>query len=143
MTHVATGIEAIEKTLHKTNEWLNEIETELGLEDRHIAFQTLRAVLHVLRDRLPAQEAANLGSQLPILIRGVYYENFNPGLLPIKDRKSEDFLARVQTQIFGWDVVDPERIVRAVFKVVKKHVSDGEIKDVIANFPKPLARLWQ
>ena len=142
MAPVATGTESIEKTVQLTHEWIKEIEAELQVQDRHFAFQALRAVLHVLRDRLPLQEAAHLGSQLPQLVRGIYYENFNPRQLPVKDRKAEEFLGRIAEQMPGWDVIDPERIVRSVFQVLKRRISEGEIEDVRANFPKAIAPLW-
>jgi uncharacterized protein (DUF2267 family) len=31
-------------------------------------------VLHALRDRLTVEEASDLAAQLPMLIRGLYYE---------------------------------------------------------------------
>jgi uncharacterized protein (DUF2267 family) len=142
MAPVATGTESIEKTVQLTHEWINEIEKELQVHDKHFALQSLRAVLHVLRDRLPVQEAAHLGSQLPLLIRGIYYENFSPHLLPVRDRKAEEFLGRILEQMPGWDILDPERITRSVFQVLKRHVSEGEIRDVRANFPKSIAPLW-
>jgi uncharacterized protein (DUF2267 family) len=142
MAPVATGTESIEKTVQLTHEWINEIEAELQVQDKHFAFQSLRAVLHVLRDRLPLQEAAHLGSQLPQLIRGIYYENFNPRQLPVKDRKAEEFLGRILEQMPGWDIIDPERIARSVFHVLKRRISEGEIRDVRANFPKAIAPLW-
>lgn len=142
MAPVATGTESIDKTVQLTHEWINEIEAELQVRDKHFAFQSLRAVLHVLRDRLPLQEAAHLGSQLPQLIRGIYYENFNPRQLPVKDRKAEEFLGRILEQMPGWDIIDPERIARSVFQVLKRRISEGEIRDVRANFPKAIAPLW-
>ncbi len=142
MSATDTSLDVIEKTVQKTNEWLKELEEELGTENRHFAFQTLRAVLHVLRDRLPLQEASNLANQLPLLIRGVYFETWNPSLLPIKDRKLEEFLARIPVYFPREDILDPERLVRAVFTILKKHVSKGEIDDIGANFPTALKKLW-
>ena len=142
MSHIDTGLDAIEKTLHKTNEWLKDIEEQIGWEDRHFAFQSLRAVLHVLRDRLPLQEASDLASQLPTLIRGVFYENWNPSATPIKDRKTEEFLARIHQYFPKDDTLDSEMIVRSVFRVMKKHISKGELEDIRANFPAALKPLW-
>ena len=73
-----TGLEVFDTTLQKTNEWLDEIMDELALQDRHTAYVALRGTLHALRDRLPVQEAVHLGAQLPILVRGFYYEGWRP-----------------------------------------------------------------
>lgn len=43
---------------------------ELDWQDRHAAYLALRATLHALRDRLTVEEVAELGAQLPMLIRG-------------------------------------------------------------------------
>ncbi|MDB5104423.1 MAG: hypothetical protein JWP91_2112 [Fibrobacteres bacterium] len=142
MSTTETGIETIDKTLQKTNEWLKEIEAEMEWNDRHFAFQSLRAVLHALRDRLPVKEAVDLGDQLPILIRGLYYENWNLSIVPVKDRKLEDFLAHIPAYFPPDSLLDPERVVRTVFQVLRNRVSEGEIRHVIANFPRALRDLW-
>lgn len=69
-----TGLEVFDATTQKTNEWLDEIMFELALEERHTAYAALRGTLHALRDRLPLEETAHLGAQLPMLVRGFYYE---------------------------------------------------------------------
>jgi uncharacterized protein (DUF2267 family) len=66
-----------DRTLYKTHTWLKEIMEVLGTEDRHRAYMALRAVLHALRDRLTVEEVAQLGAQLPMLIRGLYYEGWD------------------------------------------------------------------
>jgi Uncharacterized conserved protein (DUF2267) len=68
----STGLEVFDKTVQTTNAWLNEIIEIIG-PDRHRAYRVLAAVLHSLRDRLTVNEAAQLGAQLPILLRGIYY----------------------------------------------------------------------
>ena len=68
----------IEHSVEKTHIWLKEIAEELGDEDRQYAYRALRAVLHTLRDRLTVDVAAKLAAQLPTLIRGVYYEDWDP-----------------------------------------------------------------
>jgi uncharacterized protein (DUF2267 family) len=138
MSVTITGLEAIEKSMHKTNEWLKQIEEGTGVEDRHHAFQCLRAVLQTLRNRLPVQEAVDLGDQLPLVIRGLYYENWNTAAVPSKDKKLEDFLAHIESFFPKEDFLDTERISRSVIKVLKSHVSEGEIRDVRANLPRTL-----
>jgi uncharacterized protein (DUF2267 family) len=66
----ATGLEVLDKSVQTTNIWLDEIMEGIG-PDRRLAWHSLRAVLHALRDRLPLDQAAHLGAQLPIVIRGL------------------------------------------------------------------------
>jgi uncharacterized protein (DUF2267 family) len=77
------------------------------------------------------------------LIRGVFYENWNPSAVPDKELKGEGFLDRIPEFFPGQEGLDPERIVRAVFRVLEKHVSRGELDDVRANFPKDLKNLLE
>lgn len=73
----ATGLDVIDKTVQTTNIWLNEIMDDLG-PDRQFAWHVLGVVLRALRDRLPAELGANLGAELPLLIRGAYYDQYQP-----------------------------------------------------------------
>ena len=66
----STGLDVFDKTLQTTHQWLDDLMEELG-PDRQVAWHALGAVLRALRDRLPLGLAAHLGSQLPILVRGV------------------------------------------------------------------------
>lgn len=143
MSTTSTNLDVLEKTIHKTNEWLKEVEMETGRDDRRFAYQSLRAVLQVLRDRLPVQEATNLGSQLPTLIRGIYYEGWNPARSPNRDRKLNDFLERVLAYFPNGELLDPETVVRGVFRVLKSRISAGEIIDIWSNFPDELLPMWE
>ena len=69
-----TGLEVFDKTVQTTNIWLDEIMERMG-PDRHVAWHILGAVLRTLRDRLPLDDAAHLGAQLPLLVRGLYTIN--------------------------------------------------------------------
>jgi uncharacterized protein (DUF2267 family) len=133
-------LEAFETTLQKTASWLKEVMHELGTEDRHRAYSALRAVLHALRDRLTVEEVAQLGAQLPMLIRGFYYEGWDPSGKPLKERHREEFLAHVSSALR--DEPDPERVARAVFAVVARRVSEGEIEDVKQMLPRELREFW-
>src|SRR6267142_6104395 len=56
----ATGLEAFDRTIHKTNVWLKDLMDILGWQDKQKAYRTLKATLHVLRARLTVEEAAEL-----------------------------------------------------------------------------------
>src|SRR3954451_25395273 len=90
-----SSVDSIERTVHKTNEWLGDVAEELGTEDRAEAWRVLRAYLQVLRDRLTVDEAAQLAAQLPHLLRGVFYEGFDPGHQPERIRDRDELLARL------------------------------------------------
>ncbi len=68
----------IETTLHTTDLWLCDLMEDLDWQDRSRAYRALQVVLHALRDRLPLEAVAALGSQLPLLVRGMYYEGWSP-----------------------------------------------------------------
>jgi uncharacterized protein (DUF2267 family) len=136
-----TGLEVFDSTIHKTHEWLNDIMQRLDWADRHVAYIALRAALHALRDRLTTEEAVHLGAQLPMLIRGLYYEGWNPAGKPVKWHKDE-FLACIRDGFRGRADPDPETVARAVFAVLARHVTAGEVRDVKNILPKRLRELW-
>jgi uncharacterized protein (DUF2267 family) len=137
----STGLKVFDETLQKTNVWLKEIERLLG-SDRRRAYQALRAVLHSLRDRLTVTEAAQLGDQFPMLVRGIYYEGWNPSGKPEKIRTREEFLAGISQHLPKAQSVDAEHAALAVFQVLANHVAEGEISDVVQSLPAKIRTLW-
>jgi uncharacterized protein (DUF2267 family) len=137
-----TAVKAFDTTLEKTNVWLRDLRTELGWMDSDRAYHALRAVLHALRDRLPPDEAVNLGAQLPMLLRGCYYEGWKPGAAPTRERTKKAFFEHVAAEFRGDPGLDYEEIVEAVFYTLEKHITAGEIDDVRANLPAELRALW-
>ena len=105
-------------TLEKTNRWVNEVSDLLHWGDHHKAYHGLRAVLHVLRDRLPVPEAAHLGAQLPMLVRGFYYDNWKPAATPIKIKTAQEFYDAVRENFAADRNVNPMRLTEAVLKVL-------------------------
>jgi uncharacterized protein (DUF2267 family) len=138
----STGVDVFDTTLQKTSVWLNGVMEEMGWEDRHRAYSVLRAVLHALRDRLIVDEAVNLGAQLPMLIRGFYYEGWRPEGRPFKYRHKEEFFAQVAKTLPGMEQAELERAVRAVFKVLSSQVTGGEIAQVRDQLPAEVREFW-
>ncbi len=137
-----TAIAPIERTVHATNAWLEELREELGLEDAHQAYHALRAVLHALRDRLTVAEAADLGAQLPMLVRGLYYEGWTPNGKPRKERDREAFLDHIAAALRDSPGTYPEGLAWGVFRVLGRHVSAGEIGDIMSILPAQIRALW-
>ena len=86
----ATGITALDHSVQETNTWLKGLEEELQVDNRQQAYNALRAVLHTLRDRLPPEVAIKLGAQLPILVRGIYYEGWHAAATPTRRSASRE-----------------------------------------------------
>jgi uncharacterized protein (DUF2267 family) len=137
-----TGIAAFDSTIQTTNIWLNELAERLGWMDRHQAYHALRTVLHALRDRLTVEEAASLGAQLPLLVRGFYYEGWHPHGKPIRQRKKEEFLAPIEAAFRNDPAADPEEVARAVFHLLTMHVTAGEIDSIRRSLPEDIRSLW-
>ena len=128
----------IERSVEKTHIWLNELAEQLGTDDHRQAYRVLRAYLHALRDRLTVIEVAQLAAQMPDLIRGIYYEGWNPSSTPVKYRDFADFLDRVAAEAMLDGETAASYAVSAAAGVLRSHVSAGEIEDVRAILPKEL-----
>lgn len=137
-----TGVQVFDSTIHLTNAWLKSVMEKMGWDDRHRAYLALRATLHALRDRLSVEEAVHLGAQLPMLIRGFYFEGWHPAGTPVKERHKEEFLAHIKDAFRKDPDVDAEKVARAVFALLAERVSKGEIKDVTRLLPKEVRALW-
>jgi uncharacterized protein (DUF2267 family) len=127
--------QSIERSVHKTNEWLKDLVAELEVEDRDDAWRILRGYLHVLRDRLTIDEGAQLAAQLTHLIRGVFYEGFDPGHQPEKLRHADVFLARLAEAAELPDFEQAARAAVACTNVLSKHITGGELDDMLSQLP--------
>jgi uncharacterized protein (DUF2267 family) len=125
-----------------TREWVVELARLLDWEDRQRAWRLLRVSLHAIRDWLDVNEASQLGAQLPTLIRGIYYEGWQPSRTPVQDRGKDAFLARIADGFKGEPLSDPEEAVCSVFRLLNVRISAGEVADVRGRLPKTLRDLW-
>jgi uncharacterized protein (DUF2267 family) len=136
-----THIPGLDHSVERTNIWLAELAAELGSDDRHEAYRILRAFLHTLRDRLTPWEAAELSAQLPIVVRGVFFQNWRPHQTPARYRDRDEFLARFSAA----SGIEGEAAVafaaEAALRTFRRHVSDGELTDVMSVLPADLREL--
>ncbi|MBQ0994632.1 DUF2267 domain-containing protein [Micromonospora sp. PSH03] len=135
-------ISAFESSLDKTNLILKDIENAYGWpkDRRNQSYAALRTVLHLLRDRLPVDESVEFAQQLPVLVRGIYFDGWVPSDVPIKLNR-DDFLYEVR-QGFPYDAEGgPERVTQVVLDTLRRHVTQGEWQDVKDTMPKDLATM--
>lgn len=134
-------VSTLEQTIHKTNAWIGELRDELSTDSQG-AYNALRAVLHALRDRLTVEEASDLGAQLPVLVRGIYYESFDPAQQPSDEADKQAFLDRVSRELNEARGVDPESAATAVFRLLAVHCTSGQVDHARGQLPKEVQALW-
>ncbi len=139
----ATGLEVFDTTIQKTNKWLKEIREDLHLHNRREAYHALRSVLHQLRDRMTLEEVAQFSAQLPMLVRGIFFEGWDPTGKPERIRHIDEFLTPIQEEFHQMGLtVNPRQVAQSVFKTLNRHISKGEIQDVRSILPQEIRELW-
>ena len=137
----ANGLPVFDKTLQTTNIWLDQIMERIG-PDRQSAWKVLSTVLHKLRDRMPVEAAAHLGAELPLLVRGVYYDQYTPARQPTSCRTREEFVTEVAEWLQDARPVDPAEAIAAVFEVLSRNIDPGQVAKVKSILPEPIRQMW-
>lgn len=117
-----------------TEKVLDLIQGELGYNERQQTYDAVAAVLTTLRDRLSAQKANELGSQLPLLVYVIYYEDWAPEKQPAQ-WNSYEFVNEVCRR-FDTDTDNPpEHIIRTVWRTLKKQLQDARVENIVSDLP--------
>ena len=128
--------------LAKSETWINDVKNELEIADEERAYLALRAGLHALRDRLSVEETAHFSAQLPMMVRGLFFEGWRPGRKRPALRSRESFLEAIERKM-PRGKLSADAVARAVFRVLDKHVSRGQLDNVRHSLPLRVADLWQ
>lgn len=139
----AQGLEVIDHSVHLTHEWINELAERLSWTSKRSALRLRRVTLHRIRDHLLADEMAQLSAQLPIMIRGFFFEDWIPKRTPIKERKAADFVAFISEQMGDAMEFRGSADIQCVFKLLNARISRGEIEDIRACLPMELRDFWE
>lgn len=137
-----TGLKAFDDTIHRTNTWLHEITSRMGWDERRKGYRLLRVALHAIRDWMDVAEISHLSAQLPLLVRGVFFE----GWQPMKSRAGEDVDALLSGIAEAFPD-DPDFDSRAAFcevlSVMRMHLSEGEYAKLRRAMPNGLRCFWE
>lgn len=136
------------ESFRATREWVKTVDEEIGWNSEQYSFAALKVLLQALRDRLTIAEGAELAAQLPLVLQGVFYQNWQPDRIPVKmDRAS--FLVSVREAFvlsIGLPVEPPKTdatvLVQGVFRALHKKIAEGDIRDVQAVLPTDWEELW-
>jgi uncharacterized protein (DUF2267 family) len=134
-------LDVIDRSVEQAHVWVNDAADEFGTEDHQLAYRILRAFLHAVRDRITVEESAQLAAQLPTLIRGIYYEGWRPSTTPLRYHDRETFLRKIADEALLAGSTEASYAVTAAAAVVRRHVSEGEVADVLAILPAEIREL--
>jgi uncharacterized protein (DUF2267 family) len=134
-------VDVIDRGVEQAHVWVNDVADEFGTEDHQLAYRILRAFLHAVRDRITVEESAQLAAQLPTLIRGIYYEGWRPSTTPLRYHDRETFLRKIADEALLAGSTEASYAVTAAAAVLRRHVSEGEVADVLAILPAQIRQL--
>jgi uncharacterized protein (DUF2267 family) len=95
-----------------------------------------------LRDRVGADNAVHLGAQMPMLLRGAYYEGWRPAATPTRERRLGDFIEHVQAELPKDSAVNPAEAARASFSAMSQCLDRGEMLKLRGILPHEVLNLW-
>jgi len=136
-----THLESLDRSVEKAHIWINDLAEGLGTENVHEAYRVLRAFLHALRDHLSVDEAAQLAAQLPIFVRGVFYDGWDPSRTPSRSRDVDSFLSRIAGEAGLAGETEASFAAAAASRVLWRHISEGESLSVLRVLPQTLREL--
>jgi uncharacterized protein (DUF2267 family) len=139
---VSRGFSVIEHNVQITHEWITELTERLDWTSQSDALRLLRVTLCVVRDHLGVNETAHLAAQLPLLIRGMFYEGWVPSEVPVHNRHISDFVHGIEERAGSLLEYRGEQDIQTVLKLLNARITEGEIADVLATLPRAIRDFW-
>ncbi len=133
---MSTGLDVFDASIQKTNRFFSNVEKLLGWNEqrRNQTYKILRVILHGFRDRMTTEAVVNFSAQLPLILKGVYFESYNAANKPEKYEKNT-FLSNVQKEIlYDVDYSMPE-LVRAIVMTFTDNFSDESVNVLEKSLP--------
>lgn len=135
-----------DKHIQKAHVWVNRLEEILSWDNKQYALDAMRVSLHAIRDNLHHEEAANLSAQLPLIIKGIYFEQWTPANTPKKERIQEEFIENVRKELEHFTRQDftkeaAEKVISSVLQLLDENIAPGEIDKLMAVVPRGLKPL--
>jgi len=133
-----------ERFVHDANKYFKDLTDQIGPAD-HInrVFIIWRAVMHTLRDRIHMGESLDLVSQLPMILKGFYIENWKyHEHAPLKYETLEEMSTQVENlqskygeEEFDWDI-STEELIKAILNSLKQYLSDHQLDHLKGQLPE-------
>lgn len=118
-------------------------------DDIAYADRLTSAVFSVIREIITPQESLHLISHLPMYMKAVYVNGWKMrgDVTRIKTRDEFfELLREKYPRTTGRPLGDYQSIrkdVKAVLSTLRSYISEGDLRDIQGQLPKPLADLWE
>ena len=142
---MSTNILSLDRAIQNAILWINDIQDELGWDNRDTVYHATKAVLQTTRDRLPFEEVVHFSANLPLIMKGMLMDGYDIRNKPVKMRSVEEFFEYVQQYYDAQrrDIIRADDVVRAVVAVLNRRMGGGEMQKVAANLPEKIRRLFE
>jgi uncharacterized protein (DUF2267 family) len=132
----------VEEYVLKGNEFVQDVAQRLNdAENTHRAACVIVSVLHTLRDMLTPGESIHLISQLPLYIKAAYVDGWKLAAAKAQPGSMAAFLDQLRAQdehlagSYLSDDDEAKKNIQAVIHVLKKYLSEGEARNIMAKLP--------
>lgn len=138
-----------EKFAQEAHEYVNFLATELGHPDEKERVLIIwRAVMHTLRDRIHMGESFQLFAPLPMILKGIYVEDWKFSEKPPKKfqtiEEMKDEVKAVQRQYgeedFPWSK-STEEIIAITIHSLKRFLQDEQLQHLRDQMPKEIKEI--
>ena len=134
-----THVDHFDASVREADEWLQDVMQETGL-DRDRAAAALRSVLQTIRDMTTVRQSSHFVAQMPALIRGWYFEGWEPSRPAAAEHDAQRWLDHVAESVGEGEAISAG-IVRGIFRVLERRMPEpaAKIKQLL---PRELRALW-
>lgn len=134
-----------EKYAATANEIVSKLAENLKISTDK-AGRLLAAVLYALRSRISIDESLQIIAQLPMALKAVYVDQWDPWHSFRRIHRVEEFISELRRndKTDAEELQDEEwarRVVKAAFTTLSHYLADEEFKDILAVLPDDLKEL--
>lgn len=137
---------SFEKFAQEAHEYINELARDLGHpEEKERTLIIWRSVMHTLRDRIHMGESLQVTAPLPMIMKGIYIEDWKYTEKPPRDFDTmEEFeecvkeeQRRYGEQDFPWSKSTDE-IISITINSLRRYMNEGQLQHIKDQLPKDI-----
>jgi uncharacterized protein (DUF2267 family) len=133
---------ALNRYATQGNFFVSQLASELDMPENNAhALRVLKAIFYGIRSRITPASSMHLIHQLPMAVKAIYVDGWDIDRPHMKAFDFDDFIAEVNrsySKSFHQPIsrkAEVEGAVHAVFKVLRKNLTDGEYSEMMTYMP--------